>query len=153
MAAQAWKMYNTFKRYLGDGSGINLETDTFKMVLLKSTSNATTLTLSRYSELTGQVDTGQGYSTGGKIIPTTSWVAGLTSVEMRFKGGTTGTKWSCNGTSISSIMFAVIYDDTHVSDRLVCWASLSASIFSVTGGNSLTVTPNATNGFFELNSA
>jgi hypothetical protein len=107
------------------------------------------------SELTNEVANGQGYVTGGKTLSATTWSTGATSVEMRFDAHSLGTKWSCNGTSISTIRIAVIYNNstgTSLGNRkLVAYASLSSSNFSVTGGNSLTITPSA-NGIFELNS-
>jgi hypothetical protein len=38
MAANAWKRYNKFPEYIGDGT-IDLDNDTFKVALFLSTSN------------------------------------------------------------------------------------------------------------------
>ena len=49
MAATAWQLYNSAKKYIGQGgSTITLGTGVFKMALFTSASNASTFTLSAY---------------------------------------------------------------------------------------------------------
>jgi hypothetical protein len=72
--------------------------------------------------------------------------AGASASEYRFD--CTATVWTAAGGSISAIKYAVIVDTN--TGLLLCHSQLSASQFSVTSGNTLTVTPSA-NGIFELN--
>lgn len=144
MAAAAWAFYNKFKEYLADGT-LDLDNDIFRMSLHKSTSNASTATLSTYAQLTNEVTNGNGYVTTGKTLSATTWAAGASASEMRFDG--TAAIWTASGGDIASVMYAVIYES---AGKLMSWSKLSSSIFSVTDGNTLTVTPSA-NGVFELN--
>jgi hypothetical protein len=51
MAASAWQLYNSGKRYIGNGT-ITLGAGSFKMALLNSASNTSTFTLSTFASLT-----------------------------------------------------------------------------------------------------
>lgn len=151
MAASAWAFYNSFKRYLGDGT-IDLDNDTFVMGLYQSTSNAATATLSVTGSLTNEVSSGNGYASGGKTLTGVTWSTGASASEMRFDA--TATIWSASGGNIANIRYAVIYDNTTGASagnrKLVAYSALSTAQFTVTDGNTLTVTPSA-NGIFELN--
>ena len=48
MAATAWQLYNSAKKYIGNGT-ITLGAGVFKMVLAQTASNASTFTLSTYA--------------------------------------------------------------------------------------------------------
>lgn len=146
MTAAAWEFYDTFKKYMADGT-LDLDTDIFKLSLHKSTSNASLATLSSYASLDNEVTNGNGYTTGGKSMVSTTWSVGVSASEMRFDWRTSGTIWTASGGSISSIMYGVIRES---AGKLVAWSKLSSSIFAVTDGNTLTITPSA-NGVFELN--
>lgn len=150
MAAQAWSVYNKAKEYIGDNT-IDLDAGGFRMALFKSTSNAATDTLSLYSQLTNQVDAGNGYTAGGNQLSAETWTTGASAGEMRFDYFSSGTFWSCVTSSITSIQFAVIYLSVSAGGGpVLCYSSLSSSIFSVTPTNRLTISPSS-NGVFELN--
>lgn len=144
MAAAAWAFYNKFKEYMAEGT-LDLNTDIFLLSLHKSTSNASTATLSTYAAVTNEVTQANGYLTGGKTLSATTWSVGASASEMRFDA--TAAIWTASGGSVASIMYAVIRES---AGKLVAWSKLSASIFAVTDGNTLTITPSA-NGVFELN--
>jgi hypothetical protein len=151
MAASAWAFYNDFKRYMADGT-IDLDTTAFQMHLFQSSSNAATATLSTLGSLTNQVASANGYTLSGKTMAKT-WSTGASASEMRWDD--TARIWSASGGSISAIKFAVIVAQTGASakdaaNKLVAQGQLSTSQFSVTTGNTLTITPSA-NGIFELN--
>ena len=146
MAAQAWTIYNEAKDKIGTGA-INLSADTFRIALCKSTSNAATATLSLFSEVTNEVNTSWGYA--DKTLSATTWSTGASASEMRFDS--TAVFWSANGGTITSIQFAVIFKSASAGGGpLLCYSSLSSSVFEVTDTNRLTITP-AANGIFELN--
>lgn len=147
MAATKWKLYNTAKLKIGDGT-IDLDTHTFKCALFLSTSNADTLTLDELGDLTNQVANGCGYTTGGATLAGVTW--------MNASGIVT---FTCNPVSWTSVIcpitarYAVIYDDTAANDPLVCICRLSigdvtatdtqvfeitmsaSGVFNVSGGN------------------
>ena len=138
MAANAWDFYNEFTEFIADGT-IDLDSDTFKMALFLSTSNAATLSTSGLGNLTNQHAAGNGYTTAGET---------MTSVTWNRSGGTTtfdcaDVVWTASGGSIVA-RFAVIYDDTvtsPVADPLVAFSLLDNTPADVTAtnGNTLTV--------------
>ena len=151
MAAGAWAIYNKFKEYVADGT-LDLDNDVFKLALFTSASNAATTTLSVLGSVTNEVASGNGYLTGGKSLAGITWAAGASASEMRLDA--TATIWSASGGSIANAKHAVLYDFTSGASagarKLVATSQLSTSQFSITAGNTLTITPSA-NGIFELN--
>ena len=131
MAASAFNMYNNSKRYLVDGT-LDLDTDTIVASLYKSDSNASTFTLSLSSELTNPVSTG-GYAPQTLAI-TINDNALSTGVDA------TDLVWTASGADITSIQFLAISES---GGKLLCWCALSTAAFSVTSGNTLTVSFNA----------
>ena len=146
MAAQAWTVYNKAKEYMADGT-MDLDTAEFKMALFKSTSNADTLTLLSLSQVTDEVNASWGYATGGKTCSATTWAEGTSAKAIQFDS--TAVFWSANGGTITSIQFAVVYQNTG-NNELLCYSSLSSAIFAVTDTNRLTVTPHDGSGYFEM---
>jgi hypothetical protein len=147
MAAAAWLFYDTFKRYLGTNA-ITLP-GAFRMSLHTSASNASTKTLSIFNELDNEVTEANGYSSSGKAISAEAWTAGDSAGEMRFD--CTALVWTAAGGAIADVKFAVISQSAAASANrmLMCWSKLSTSQFSISSGNTLTITPSA-NGIFEL---
>ena len=147
MTAGAWTFYNKAKLHLMDGT-IDLDTNTFRMSLFQSTSNCATLTLSTVGSCSNEVTEQFGYSSSGKAITGVTWAAGDSAREMRFDS--TAVVWTASGGSISGVKFAVIWQGTGSVGKLLCFSQLSTANFTVTTGNTLTITPSA-NGIFELN--
>jgi len=148
MAAGAWTFYNAAKKHLMDAT-IDLDAaGPFKMALFGSTTNANTVTFSTFSQCTtGQVTEQFGYSSSGKTITAVTWATGASASEFRFDS--TAVVWTAAGGSISAVKYAVVWQ-TGGSGLLLCYSQLSTAQFSVTSGNTLTITPSA-NGYFELN--
>ncbi len=147
MAVGAWTFYNEFKKYLGNGDA---QMDgQFRIGLYTSASNAATATLSTLSELTNEIADGNGYSTSGKALVET-WGTGASASEFRFDA--TAVIWTATGGSIANVKYAVVWASgaSAGARKLVCYSQLSTSQFTVTIGNTLTITPSA-NGIFELN--
>lgn len=143
MAASAWGFYNKFKEYMADGT-IDLDTQNFHMVLATSASNAETATLSTYASITNEVASANGYTQGGKTLAAVTWATGASASEMRFDS--TATVWSATG-SIANVKYAIVKNS---AGKLCFYSKLSTGQFTITSGNTLTVTPSA-NGYFELN--
>ena len=148
MAADAWKMYQSARERLADGT-YDLDTDSFKMALFLSTSDAATLTAGtndNLADLTNEHANGNGYTTGGVALTNVVWTRSSNTVTFDCDNAV----WTASGGSITC-RFAVIYDDTHASDGLLCMTTLdnTPADVTVTDGNTLTVAINAS-GVFDL---
>lgn len=147
MAAGAWKFYYSFRERLGNG-GINLSSGIYRITLHTSGTNAATATLSTKGSVTGEIVSGNGYSTSGKTLSSTTW-ASVAAGTYRFDA----CDWwvSANGGTIppsgSDIKIAVLWESAGV---LVAYATLSTTAFNVTATNRLTIQLNAS-GVFEMN--
>ena len=151
MAASAWQLYNEAKKYIGNGT-ITLGAGVFKMVLAKAASNASTFTLSAYSEITNEVAAAGGYATGGRaLVPATGqWVQGASAKQQKFTMSSIGLAFTASGAPIVDIKYAIIRNSTGTTaGRLLCWCQLSSANFTVASPNTLTVLPAAT-GIFTL---
>ncbi len=146
MAASAWFIFDKAKKYLMDGT-IDLNTDNFRMTLHTSaadlTANADSIT--SFGSVGSDLADGNGYSTSGKQLSAVTWTTGASTGEYRFDS--TAKIWSASGGSLANIRYAVVWAS---GGNLLCWAELSTAPFTVTDGNTLTITPSA-NGYFELN--
>lgn len=151
MAATAWQLYNEAKQFIGNGT-ITLGAGVFKMVLARSASNASTFTLSAYSELTNEISATGGYVVGGRnLVPATGqWTVGASAKQYKFTYSTIGLTFTASGASLTNVKFAVIRNSTGAgAGRLLCFCRLSSSQFTVTSPNTLTILPAAT-GVFTL---
>ena len=151
MAATAWQLYNSAKKYIGNGS-ITLGAGVFKMVLARTSSNASTFTLSTYAQITAEISATGGYATGGKnLIPATAiWTVGASAKQMKFTMSSVGLAFTASGASLTNIKYAILRNSTGATaGRLLCFCQLSSSQFTVTSPNTLTVLPAAT-GIFTL---
>jgi len=147
MAASAWQLYNTAKRYIGNGT-IELGVGNFKMALFRSASNTSTFTLSTFASLTNQISATGGYVDGGKLLEpaTGQWTTGASAKQMKFTYSAVGLTFTASGAPLTNIKYAVIYQS---GGKLLCFCQLSSSQFTVSSPNTLTVLPAAT-GVFTL---
>ena len=151
MAASAWQLYNEAKKYIGNGT-ITLGAGVFKMVLAKAASNASTFTLSAYSEITNEIAAAGGYVTGGRnLVPATAqWTVGASAKQMKFTMSSVGLAFTASGANLVDIKYAILRNSTGTTaGRLLCWCQLSSANFTVASPNTLTVLPAAT-GIFTL---
>jgi hypothetical protein len=151
MAATAWQLYNKAKQYIGNGT-ITLGAGVFKMVLATSASNASTFTLTAYSQITNEIAATGGYTTGGKnLVPATAyWTVGASAKQMKFTMSSVGLAFTASGASLTNIKYAILRNSTGATaGRLLCFCQLSSSQFTVTSPNTLTILPAAT-GIFTL---
>ena len=145
MAASAWVIFNTFKRYMADGT-LDLDGDIFFLKLLKNVADLSAAKATAWSQLTAnEVTALNGYSAGVTQLTGVTWSIGASAGEMRFDS--TAIKFSASGGAILSIRNAVLLAST---GELVAYSQLSTADFSVSDGSSLTITP-ASTGYFELN--
>jgi len=151
MAATAWQLYNSAKKYIGNGT-ITLGAGVFKMVLAQTASNASTFTLSTYASVTNEVAAAGGYVTGGRnLVPATAqWVTGASAKQQKFTMSAVGLAFTASGANLTNIKYAVIRNSTGAAaGNLLCFCQLSSSQFTVSSPNTLTVLPAAT-GIFTL---
>lgn len=154
MAASAWQLYNEAKKYIGNGT-ITLGAGVFKMVLATAASNASTFTLSAYSEITNEIAGSagtNGYIQGGRnLVPATAqWTVGASAKQMKFTMSSVGLAFTASGANLVDIKYAILRNSTGAAaGRLLCWCQLSSSNFTVSSPNTLTVLPAAT-GIFTL---
>lgn len=154
MAAGKWKLYETAKEYIGDGT-IDLDSATFKMALFTSSSNANTLsTNNELTDLTNQVANANGYTTGGVTLTNVTWNNSAGTMTFDCDDAV----WTASGGSITA-RFAVIYrsgaaGSPSVTDALLCVCLLDTTPADVTAtaGNTLTIAINAS-GVFTLSGA
>lgn len=155
MAVAAWIMYDQAGLYLMDGT-IDLPTTVVSVHLFNSSTNAATDTLSTLSQLTNELGSLNGYTQAGKPL-TDTWASGASAHEARYDA--TAVIWTASGGNLGSntaIKTAVMVASSGASaedgaNKLIAYSVLSTSGFAVATGNTLTLTPNATNGLFELN--
>lgn len=155
MAAGSWRIFDKFKRYMADGT---LDLDAAGHILrctlhtsAANLSDGANSALSVFNSVTGEVAEANGYSSSGKTMSATTWIDGASGGELRYDS--TAVFWSAAGGPISAIKFAVLWFSAAASAnrKLLAMTTLSASQFSLTATNRLTITPSA-NGIFELNS-
>jgi hypothetical protein len=147
MAATAWQIYNKAKLNLGNGT-IKLGVDNFKMFLTRTTSNVSTLTLSTFASVTGEISATGGYTSGGRaLVPAVGqWVEGSAANKYKFTISTVGLAFTASGASLTNIRNAGIQN---AAGKLLCYCQLSSAQFTVASPNTLTVLP-AGAGIFTL---
>ena len=139
--------YNSFKEYVADGT-FDLNTDSFKVALVSSSytfSAAHTV----YADLTNELSTANGYTSGGAALGSVTF--SQTSGTATFDAA--DTTWTASGGSIVARR-AVIYKVGTANSRV---SPLVASVLldttpadvTVTTGNTLTISWNAS-GIFTL---
>lgn len=137
-------LYDTFTEAVADGR-IDLDTDTFKVALLTSTYTPS-MTHDQYADLTNELSTANGYTSGGATLANVTWAQ--TSGSAKFDAD--DVVWTATDSGITA-RYAVIYDDTATGKELVAYVLLDTSPADVTAtaGNTLTLTWSAS-GIFAL---
>jgi hypothetical protein len=120
MAAGAWVFTNTAKTKIWNGT-FRLGTDTFKLALLKSTSNIG-VGSTTWAGVTGECDTG-GYAAGGAAITIT--LSGTTTVTADI---TVDPTWTVSSTSLVA-RYACIYE---VGGDVLCYCLLDSTPADIT---------------------
>jgi hypothetical protein len=155
MAASAWQLYNSAKKYIGNGV-ITLGAGTFKMALARSASNTSAFTLDAFGSLSGEISATGGYASGGKFIgPVTGvWTTGASAKQIKFDYSSIGLTFTASLSSLNNIKYAILHLVVlQLPHWLIVSFCASASFlqvkFNVSSPNTLTVIPAAT-GVFTL---
>jgi len=113
--------YNKFQDFVEQvGLGAhNLNTDTLKVYLSNEQPLVTDTVKTDIADITAQF----GYPAGGSDIQNvwseSSGTGTMTATDVVFTG---------NGGTFGPFQFAVVYNDTNASDRLVCWWDYGSAI-------------------------
>lgn len=141
MTAGNFIVYDSFKLWMGDGT-FDMDADTFK-ILLTSNTYTPALTHSVLADITNEVASGNGYTTGGATLATIAWTKSGSTTTF---DATVDPSWTASGGSIGPARKAVIYKagtaNAHVSP-LVCYCVLDSADITTTDGNTLTIQLNA----------
>lgn len=145
MAAGTFTLYNSVAELIADGT-IDLDSDTFKMILVAS-GYTPNLAHDELADITNQLSTGNGYTSGGVTLAGVTW--GQTGGVATFDSDPV--VWTASGGSIAA-RYAVVFDDTSTGDKLIGYVLLDTAPADVTAtaGNTLTVSPHASNGLFQI---
>lgn len=125
MAADTFKLFDEFLKYLGDGT-IDLDTHTFKVMLSNTAPNQGTNTVK--ADIT-EITAGNGYTAGGATLASVTWAeTGAGTGIWRYSAA--DYVFTASGGSIGPFRYMVIYDDTPTSpaDPLVGFNDFGSSI-------------------------
>jgi hypothetical protein len=165
MAAGTWKLFTRAKRIIGVGGnnmgagGITLGVGVFKMTLHRVSASANLLKItnggiSTFASVTGEISATGGYAAGGRnLVPATArWTVGASTKAMKYTYTTTGLVFTANAGNLTNIKYAVIHTSGGATGanqvgKVVCFCTLSTAAFTVTSGNTLTISPAATGVF------
>lgn len=156
MAVGTWKVFTRAKRLIGTGA-ITLNAGVFKMCLCRASASANLLKvtnggISTWASVTGEISAVGGYAANGRnLTPATGkWTVGASTKQMKWTGTTTGLIFTANGAALNNIKYAVLRNSTGSgAGKVVCYCTLSTAAFSISNGNTLTITPAAT-GIFTM---
>lgn len=144
MPASAFTVTNAIKERMGNKE-IDFDLDTFKVVLLSSSSNIAA-TSDDATAVTGELSTANGYTAGG-VTCNSAWTrsGGTCTFDL-----TTDPSWTANSGTITA-RFAAVIDTTPTPDRVVAFCTLDNTPADVTttSGNTLTLQISS-NGVFTL---
>jgi hypothetical protein len=143
MAAGTWKINPNAKIHLGNGD-FDLASAVFNLTLASvgASDNILTGAVSIFTSLGSQC-TGGGYAAGGNTLSSNTYA--LSALNGKFDAS----DWVVTG-SIGSIKYAYIMQSiSATSGYLLCYSTLSANGFNLTGTNTMTIQLNAA-GIFTL---
>lgn len=149
MTTGTFTFYQSFPQYAMDGT-IDLNTDTFKVLLTTSayTPNASTHTVK--ANVTNELATANGYTAGGGTLTSVTWnkSGAITTFDAA------NFVWTASGGSIGPARYAVLYKSgtaNSITDPLVGYMLLdnTPADVTVTDTNTLTANFNAS-GIFTL---
>ncbi len=143
-AAGKWKLYEAANLRLADGTfDMDNAALGLTMALFLSTSNCNTLSVGTgvYGDLTNEVASAFGYTTGGQALTGETWTKSSSVTSF----GCTAPVWTASGGSITA-RFAVIYCNATVNSIVkpllcVCLLDTAPADVTATTGNTFTITP------------
>jgi hypothetical protein len=143
MAAGAWVVHDEVINRMATGE-IDTDTDAFIIILMLSTSNYMTTSVTDHASLTNQVATNYGYTQNTKSVTISdSQSSGTYTFDE-----TTNPVWTASGGDIVA-EGAVIYDNTDTNKTVFvsCYLDDTPADVTATDGNTLTITMHASGVF------
>jgi len=138
----AFNKYNVFVEDLAEKVH-NLGADTLKVALTNTAPNAGThATLTDITQITA----GNGYTAGGNAASITSSAQTSGTYKLVLGDPTT---FTATGGSIGPFRYAVLYNDTSVTDRLIGWWDYGTSL-TLADGEAFTVDFDPTSGVLTI---
>jgi hypothetical protein len=118
----------------------NLGSDTLKVLL---TNTAPSLSNTQKSDISGELSTANGYTSGGATVPVTSSAqsSGLYTLIA------TDVTFTASGGSIGPFRYAVFYNDTATNDELIGYLDYGYSV-TVASGQTFTLDFDAVSGLY-----
>lgn len=145
MAAGTFTIYDSVAELIADGT-IDLDNDTFALQLHTS-SYTPSAAHDELADLTNEVSNANGYTTGGITLTGVTWnrSSGVATFDSN------DVVWTATSSGITA-RYAVLVDLTATNDKLIGYMLLDATPANVTAtaGNTLTVSPHSTQGWFQL---
>ncbi len=137
--AGPWVLYNDFKANVFK-KVFNMTSDSFKLALVTSSSNAmdATLTPAKYATFTNELSTANGYTATGAAAGSPTITGGGATATITFDCADVSWTGSSSGFTARA---AVLYDDTATNKEAVAYFLLDSAPADVTvaSGNTLTV--------------
>jgi hypothetical protein len=118
----------------------NLGSDTLKVLL---TNTAPSLTNTQKSDISGELSTANGYTSGGASVTITSSASSLGLYTLIASDVT----WTASGGSIGPFRYAVFYNDTATNDELIGYLDYGYSV-TVASGQTFTLDFDAVSGLY-----
>jgi hypothetical protein len=118
----------------------NLGSDTLKVLL---TNTAPSLSNTQKSDISGELSTANGYTSGGATVPVTSSAqsSGLYTLIC------SDVTFTASGGSIGPFRYAVFYNDSATNDELIGYLDYGYSV-TVASGQTFTIDFDATSGLY-----
>lgn len=139
-AAGNWLMFNSAKLYIGNGT-IVLPTQTLNMTLHSSLYAPSVVTQSVYADLTNELSTANGYTSGGQALTGVTWAQSSGAATF----DATDPSWTALGGSIGPFVWGVIRSTSTavVAQPLICYCALDSAGLTVNTGQTVTISFNA----------
>lgn len=150
MAAGPVNVYDNAIKFLMNGT-LDLDSNTIKLALFSSSMTVDLVNHDTFSDVTGQISGGNGYTTGGATLSGKA----LTSITNGVKFSSSNVQWDASGGSIPAWRYGVFYASgtlNGVVDPLIAYFvgdNTPADIPSTADGNSLQVQC-PTDGWFDI---
>ena len=133
MAASAFTLYNSAKKFIGGGTLV-LGTAAIRVKLCTSASNASTFTLSTFASISNEISARGGYVAGGRSLQSQVWTVGASAKSYKYDAA--DLVFTASGSALNNVKFAVL---GVAAGKALCWSRLSTSQFTVTSPNTLTI--------------
>lgn len=135
-----FQKFEPFVEYLAEGA-FNLGSDTLKVAL---TNTAPTSTDGLLGDLT-QISAGNGYTSGGESVT----ISSSAQTSGTYKLVLADVTFTASGGTVGPFRYAVLYDDTSASDKLIGYWDYGSSV-TLQDAETFTVDFDATNGVLTI---